>query len=227
MPAPLVSTSTPPPPPLDRGKITPRDSEKAPEVPEKTNPSEPPPQPRQVPVVQPADWDPVLRHVLKEELDKYQENGYKQYKFGSSYESINQLSPLNWVASHESPYLFLNSEKGDETFVFNERKELVQFCKRDDGGPDDYRKPLIELFGKTNQKIEGEVVRYHFPKVLVRVYFSELTTYVCLVNKAWATGILNENIKNKRRNIEWLKKPPALSGRENSQGQLSQSFQER
>lgn len=168
------------------------------------------------------DLEPLLGLILGEELPTYQQNGYKQYEFGSSFDVIDGMGKLRWTAINQ-PYTFWNKASGEEEFIFDDKKELVHITKYYHGGADDYANQLAEVFGKTNQEInkshsvrfDGSVVsrvtaRYHFPKTLVQVVFGiqdsgRKSTAVIVANKRWLMGILNQNMRDKQRNVRWLR----------------------
>ena len=115
--------------------------------------------------------------------------------------------------------------------MFDADKKLICYTRSYEGGPDDYADQFVELFGKSDRKLRESIITspmsvsrrtavdYTFPKVIARVVFVrtarqgplggktvvEEQTHVAMIDRAWAAGILDANVKGKRKVIEWVR----------------------
>lgn len=183
-----------------------------------------------------GEVDPAIRLLLGRTLEHYPKRGYKEVELGASFEDVNKRTPLDWTETN-APHVLRNSQRGGEDFIFDADQKLVCYTKSYDGGTDDYLDKLVEVFGKTDKEIitrkievadnfdnfvtNRTTVNYTFPKVLARVIFvktarvvfkqvrTEEVTHVLVLDREWATDILEKNAAAKRKNLAWLKKVAA------------------
>jgi hypothetical protein len=172
--------------------------------------------------------DPAIARVFGTELRAYKESGYRGVTLGTAYDDLKDKKPT--LFREDQPWVNVRDTKGEEAFVFDADKRLVCYTRSYRGGAEDYLDQLVALFGKTDRDpreivltnptwvTRRALVDYTFPKVLVRVVFAraaraefnrpptvEEKTHVVVIERAWASAILNSNARGKRQAIEWVR----------------------
>ena len=160
----------------------------------------------------------VIEDLLGETLDNYKDFGFKDIKLGSDLSKMKDTHTLNW-ASEKGSIEFMDSNTFiSNRYIFNGRNKLVCYTKVLKGGINDYVERIIEIFGKTNQKIEDDVIRYTFEKTLVSVHSQSLgaarnlqrVTVITIWDKKWIEEVLLEYATNASELLAWQKKTTTL-----------------
>lgn len=160
----------------------------------------------------------VIEDLLGETLDGYKDFGFKDVTLGSDLSKMRDSHTLNW-ASEKGSIEFMDSNTfTSNRYIFNGRNKLVCYTKILKGGLNDYAERIIEIFGKTNQKIEDDVIRYTFEKTLVSVHSRSLgdtrnlqrVTVITIWDKKWMEEVLLEYAVNASELLAWQKKTTTL-----------------
>jgi hypothetical protein len=174
--------------------------------------------------------DPAVAAVFGRASDAYRERGYKGVTLGTPFDELAKHKGLKLTRVGQ-PWTFASDPKGTEEFVFDAGKNLVCYTRSYDGGPDDYLDQLVDLFGRAERPSRETVttvptavtrrtaVDYTFPKVLARVVFVrtaregfpggrpvvEEKTHVAVLDRAWATAVLDATVRGKRAALGWVR----------------------
>jgi hypothetical protein len=156
----------------------------------------------------------IIDGLLGEPLDGYKDFGFKDVTLGSDLSIMRDKHTLNWAPEKGHIEFLDGSALTSNRYIFNGRNKLVCYVKVLKGGINDYVDRVIEIFGKTNQKIEDNVIRYAFEKTLVFVNSvsvgGQRVTSIAIWDKKWIEEVLLEYALNASELLEWQKKTTAL-----------------
>jgi hypothetical protein len=156
----------------------------------------------------------IIDGLLGETLDGYKDFGFKDVMLGSDLSIMRDKHTLNWAPQKGHIEFMDGSALTSNRYIFNGRNKLVCYMKVLKGGINDYADRIIEIFGKTNQKIEDDVIRYAFEKTLVFVNSGSVggqrVTVIKIWDRKWIEEVLLEYAANASELLEWQKKTTAL-----------------
>lgn len=186
----------------------------------------------------PAGDDAAAKELVKRLLGNtsqhYGEYGFKGVKLGQSFNEVNEKTPLkNRPQLTGMRYAYEDSDR-EELFFFDENERLVCYGRHYQGGFQDFKDQIIELFGRADRdrindsnqtgamspgRVTYTTIDYTFPRVLVRVIFEDAvippggirqTMHVFVVERAWAEQILLRSATVRLRAINWLQESADL-----------------
>lgn len=179
-------------------------------------------------ILQTQDSNNVVSLLLGRKLFSYKKHGFKDIEFGKSFQSVHDSEGLNWIKP-SNPCIFLDKARNE--YMFDQNRRLIAYTQSYSGKPNKFVQPVVDMFGKTNQEIltskyadsnfgdvtVRNVIRYHFPKVYVRIVFSSTHradrygvvetghTFINVTDRDWITARLSETGKAKRERFKWIR----------------------
>lgn len=161
----------------------------------------------------------IIDQLLGEPLEHYKDFGFKDIILGSDYSSLKDSHNVIFGHPTFTSIVFLDDKSlAANRYVFNGTDKLVGYTKVLKGDINDYADRIVEIFGKTNQEIEGKFIKYTFEKTLVSITSqtvgtmrdSQVLTAIQILDKKWIEEVLIEYATNAFELLEWQKETAGL-----------------